>query len=326
MRMTEYIEMETGAIQQYAITGELESIEQARELLEVADSPQEVKRVADFAEAMRVVYAKAKLGLEAQNEAAEMKIHAQIKGGEMLASLVQRGGYTHGEANGGGHRLTLGDIGVSEWESKTWQRLASASPDTIQAKIDETRTAGYELTTAAILKYIGHHGTLGTGENEWYTPEDVLDDVRLVLGTIELDPASCEIAQEVVGAENYFTQEDDALTKDWFGKVFLNPPYSQPDIDYFASKMAAEVKAKRVPEAIMLTNNYTDTRWFDTALAEAQLICFTTGRIVFVSQREKPPAPIQGQAFFYYGENLDRFADVFEKRGNILPARFRGEL
>jgi hypothetical protein len=48
--------------------------------------------------------------------------------------------------------------------------------------------------------------TLNTGEIEWYTPPEYLDRVRAMLGDIDLDPASSEIAQETVKAKHYFTR------------------------------------------------------------------------------------------------------------------------
>jgi hypothetical protein len=67
-----------------------------------------------------------------------------------------------------------------------------------------------------------------SGGFEWYTPPKYLDLVRQVFGgKIDLDPASSELAQETVQATAYFTKDDDGLTKDWFGDVFLNPPFAQ---------------------------------------------------------------------------------------------------
>jgi len=164
---------------------------------------------------------------------------------------------------------------------------------------------------------VSNHRALGTGENEWYTPLDVLEDVRRVLGKVELDPASSHAAQKVVQAEHYFTAEQNALNRHWFGKVFLNPPYSRDLIGPFASKFVEEVKAGRVHEAIMLTHNYTDTAWFHTVASAARLICFTRGRIAFVKQDETFSNTTQGQAFFYCGGNEEKFAEVFSKRGFI---------
>jgi phage N-6-adenine-methyltransferase len=132
-----------------------------------------------------------------------------------------------------------------------------------------------------------------------------------------LDPASSKLAQRRVKAERYFTAEQNALNRDWFGKVFLNPPYSRDLMPRFASKLVEEVNAGWVSEAIMLTHNYTDTAWFHTAESVAELICFTRGRIAFVSQNGTLAAPTQGQAFFYFGERPEAFRDNFSHRGFI---------
>ena len=50
---------------------------------------------------------------------------------------------------------------------------------------------------------------------------------------IDLDPASCEMAQEVVKAKTYCTEQDDGLSMSWSGCVFLNPPYGMPQIREF---------------------------------------------------------------------------------------------
>lgn len=161
-------------------------------------------------------------------------------------------------------------------------------------------------------------GTQGTGENEWYTPDEHLELVRQVLGTIELDPASSENANRIVKAQHYFDQEDDALTRDWHGKVWLNPPYAQPLIQQFVEKLVAEYTGNRVTEAILLTHNYTDTNWFHTAASAAAATCFTRGRIKFYQPDGTIAAPTQGQAFSYFGENVNKFAEVFEPIGFVV--------
>lgn len=165
---------------------------------------------------------------------------------------------------------------------------------------------------------VHNHRAQGTGENEWYTPEEYIEAARLVMGSIDLDPASSEIANARVKAAKFYTQEDDGLSKNWTGNVWLNPPYAQPAIQHFAEKMAAEIDCGRVSQAVMLTHNYTDTRWFHLSAERASAICFTRGRIGFLSPEGKRAAPTQGQAFFYYGDNVDRFADVFSKFGFVV--------
>jgi len=160
-------------------------------------------------------------------------------------------------------------------------------------------------------------GTEGTGENEWYTPAEIIADARRVLGMIDLDPASSEQAQTVVQARQYFSLADDGLMRMWHGNVWLNPPYAQPFIEQFADKMIAEVQACRVTQAIMLTHNYTDTAWFQKLAAQADAVCFPKGRIRFVAPDGTLAAPTQGQAFFYFGNAPARFFEVFSSRGFV---------
>jgi ParB family transcriptional regulator, chromosome partitioning protein len=118
-----------------------------------------------------------------------------------------------------------------------------------------------------------------TGNNEWYTPTEYIECARRVMNSIDLDPASNDIAQRTVKADRYFTVADDGLAQEWQGRVWLNPPYSQPQIQQFIEKLVAEYESGRMSEAILLVNNSTDAKWFQTAAAACSAICFTRGRI-----------------------------------------------
>ena len=60
--------------------------------------------------------------------------------------------------------------------------------------------------------------------DSWRTPSDIVVRVRLVLGGIDLDPASDTTANLIVKAKRIYTVEDDGLVKSWSGRVFCNPP------------------------------------------------------------------------------------------------------
>jgi phage N-6-adenine-methyltransferase len=144
-----------------------------------------------------------------------------------------------------------------------------------------------------------------------------MDENARTPADIDLDPASCAHAQETVRAARYFTKADNGLAHDWRGRVWLNPPYSHPAIVQFIEKLVAEVKAGTVAEAVLLTNNYTDTGWFHHAEAAAAAICFTKGRIKFESPDGDQAAPVNGQAFFYFGARPARFREVFSGVGFV---------
>lgn len=157
-----------------------------------------------------------------------------------------------------------------------------------------------------------------TGNNEWYTPSEYIDAARVVLGDFDLDPASSLIANETVGAKAIYTEDDDGLSLSWHGSVWLNPPYAQPAIGQFIEKACHEFESGAVDRMIVLTHNYTDTRWFQQAAHEADAICFTKGRIRFESPTGEKAAPTQGQAFFYFGDDIDRFHSVFSDIGFVV--------
>ena len=163
-----------------------------------------------------------------------------------------------------------------------------------------------------------NHRSIGTGENEWYTPAEYIEATRDVLGTIDLDPASSAVAQKTVRAKRYFSKKDNGLEQEWHGRVWLNPPYSQPDIAHFVAKLLGEIEAGRVTAAIMLTHNNTDTAWFHRVAARADAVCFTKGRVKFESPEGDIAAATNGQTFFYFGKEPRKFGVRFRQIGLVL--------
>lgn len=157
-----------------------------------------------------------------------------------------------------------------------------------------------------------------TGNPESYTPKEYIQSAYDVMGTIDVDPASNEFAQRTVKAGTYYTVADNGLDKEWLGTVFLNPPYSHPEISHFIEKLCIECEAGRTTEAILLTNNNTDTKWWHRAAAVSSAICFTAGRINFYQEDGKITQPTNGQNFFYFGNAVAVFADVFKRHGFVM--------
>ena len=57
----------------------------------------------------------------------------------------------------------------------------------------------------------GAHVSNNSGENEWYTPSRFIESARIVMGTIDLDPASSALANENVKASTYFDEKTNGL-------------------------------------------------------------------------------------------------------------------
>lgn len=157
------------------------------------------------------------------------------------------------------------------------------------------------------------HVAFNSGNNEWYTPKEIIEAARLTMGHIDLDPASNEIAQKVVNAETYYTAETNGLDKTWNGNVWLNPPYASDLIGKFADKLVTERANYR--QAVVLVNNATETEWFRKIVSVSAAVCFPKGRVKFYMPDGRTGAPLQGQAIIYIGDESDKFFEVFSKVG-----------
>ncbi len=153
--------------------------------------------------------------------------------------------------------------------------------------------------------------TYNSGENEWYTPADIIERARAALGGIDLDPASSEIAQQTVQATRYYTKETNGLAQPWAGRVWMNPPYDR-SIGQFIDKL---LSSPVVSEALVLTNNATETEWFQKLAARSACLCLLSSRVAFLDVDGTPGSPTQGQVLFYVGGNREKFQTAFEGQG-----------
>lgn len=165
----------------------------------------------------------------------------------------------------------------------------------------------------------GVHVSHNSGENEWYTPKEYIEAARQVMGSIDLDPASTEKANEIVQAKQFHTIEDDGLSHPWYGNVWMNPPYSQPLIDKFSEKLVNDRVFGKISQACVLVNNATETSWMQRMLDTCSAVCFISGRIKFIDKDGEPKgAPLQGQSILYFGKNVNEFWEVFSQFGIVF--------
>ena len=130
--------------------------------------------------------------------------------------------------------------------------------------------------------------------DEWYTPKSIIDS----LGKFDLDPCA-PVNPLWETASVMFNKNDDGLSKEWCGRVWLNPPYSRPLIEQFVKKMSDH------GNGIALLYNRCDSRMFqDVIFKKATAILFMRHRIRFY----KPDGTIGGSPgcgslLIAFGEN-----------------------
>jgi len=131
----------------------LASLSKAKEWLGKAKTIDEVAAVRDKAEAVRL-YAKARgMGLEMQNDAAEIKIRAERKGGLILKEMEKHpGGKGLRSHDATAIPVKLSDLGLTKSDSSRWQKSASIPERQFEKHIAEVREKQEELTTAGVLR------------------------------------------------------------------------------------------------------------------------------------------------------------------------------
>jgi DNA N-6-adenine-methyltransferase (Dam) len=217
----------------------------------------------------------------------------------------------------------IGDI-ANEAQARELVPLLAEEAELVEVWRELRAEHGARLTAAKVREAVEQRldierriGTLkSTGSVEWYTPAAYVDAAREVLGGIDLDPASCELANRVVRARVFYDRDSDGLAREWRGRVFLNPPYGR-QCGEFVAKALDEHRAGHVQAAILLLNGYAfDVSWFRPLWDF--LLCFTHHRIDFYSPTRVLNGGTTGSVFVYLGADRARFARVFARFGAVV--------
>lgn len=193
---------------------------------------------------------------------------------------------------------------VAELEPDEQKEIALKPPDQIREYAREK---------------ISVHVANNSGMNEWYTPSKYIEAARQTMGSIDTDPASCELANKTVNAAQFFDIQNNGLLRKWSGNVWMNPPYAQPLVADFCAAITKKFEDGEISQACILVNNATETQWFQELLSCASAICFPRSRIRFIDINGNPTgSPLQGQAIIYFGENYELFEKIFKPEGYVF--------
>lgn len=135
---------------------------------------------------------------------------------------------------------------------------------------------------------------------EWLTPPELVK----MLGEFDLDPCT-PINPPFIHAKVNYDINDNGLVKDWFGRVYMNPPYGK-GMELWIEKLKLHGNGITLIFARTETKCFFKHIWYD-----AEAVLFVKGRIKFFNvdgkQKGTPGAP---SIFVAYGKEN---ADILEK-------------
>ncbi|WP_296053378.1 hypothetical protein [uncultured Alteromonas sp.] len=177
---------------------------------------------------------------------------------------------------------------------------------------------------------------------ELYSPGELVEAARRVMGDIDLDPASSLKANQLVKANRIFTKRGDGLTKKWAGRVWMNHPWGAkenackpncnkkrcetrgwhlakdfPGNAAWINKLVGSYENGDVTEAMCITYASTSEAWFKPLKQYA--ICFLDGRTAFHDpQGNELDQNTKGCAVTYLGPNIGDFYAEFSAFGDVM--------
>lgn len=149
---------------------------------------------------------------------------------------------------------------------------------------------------------------------EWYTPKWVFDALAI---DFDLDPASPHDMESMVPAKTKYTVFDDGLSKEWFGRVWLNPPYGR-DTPFWIRRMIDH------GNGIALVFSRTDASWCQEAMRGSTAMLFMSGRIEFIPGLENQHKKARcgaGTVLFAFGEESAIALKRLSDRGIYLEVK-----
>lgn len=123
-----------------------------------------------------------------------------------------------------------------------------------------------------------------SNKDDWETPRSLFDALNKEFN-FTLDPCCTE---KTAKCKNFFTKEDDGLKQEWYGRVFMNPPYGR-EISKWMKKAQEESQLGVI--VVCLVPARTDTKWWHQYAMQSSEIRFLTRRLTFAGASNKATFP-----------------------------------
>jgi hypothetical protein len=186
-------------------------------------------------------------------------------------------------------------------DSSDWLPTGARRKSPAQLEIPLSSDPWADLATSVVM------------EGDFYTHPIIIEAARLAMGRIDLDPASCTEANRVVDASQFFGAKENGLHKDWWGNVWVNPPFGSWR-EHWTPKLIHEWESGRVDQICALASTRAITaQGFHAIVKGANAVWIAYGRHRFWGP--KAGEPDEGHVVFYFGARVSAFREAFEAGG-----------
>lgn len=134
------------------------------------------------------------------------------------------------------------------------------------------------------------NGKFSSKKQHWETPDQLF---KLILTKYQLD---CDVAASAQNAKlpRFLSETDDALSRQWYGKCWLNPPYGGSGKNSLQNwvKKAFQEAQKPNCSVVMLLPVRSNTMWWHQYVMKAKEVNFIKGRPKFGNCKHGLPQPL----------------------------------
>lgn len=208
----------------------------------------------------------------------------------------------------------------AEQQGEAWEQ-ACIEAGGKQPTSDQVKAAVRAVQGKQSKKAAGDKHPLALSESEeWYTPPEYVEPFRRIVGGIDLDPASCDLANHHIRARQIYTRDDEGLKQPWYGRVWLNPPYTAAGSAWdWARRLCKEYEAGNVASAAMLVNAYIGNPAWKRIWRTADAACLVDHRICFIDHEAiQQNRPTKHNIIVYFGPAAEAFCEAYQVHGTCI--------
>jgi site-specific DNA-methyltransferase (adenine-specific) len=121
-------------------------------------------------------------------------------------------------------------------------------------------------------------------KSDWETPPELFDRLNKEF-KFTIDVCANDKNRK---CDTYLTERDDALSAEWSGVIWMNPPYGDCLSDWVGKAYHTGLTGSTV---VCLIPARTDTRWWHKFVMMSAEVRFLTRRLSFVGSTNKAPMP-----------------------------------